>query len=141
MADHKHKLLPRFRYGVIHPRAHEDPMRGNCYQLYHVVPLDVMEVATGLGIENYTVEAVEKAIGNYWPCVERLAKEKVHLIIFSGAPISAALTRPRALELLRQTKEKYGIPPHAPIEAGIGAMKHLGLSKPSVCRRWADQGN
>jgi maleate cis-trans isomerase len=141
MADYIKKLMPRFRYGVIHPRAHEDPMRGNCYQLYHVVPLDVMEVATGLGIENYTVEAVEKAIKNYWPCVERLAKEKVDLIIFSGAPISAALTRPRVLELLRQTKEKYGIPADAPIEAVIAAMKHLGLSKLTVGSRWADKVN
>ena len=40
---------------------------------------------------NYTKDGVEKAIGNYWTCVERLAKEKADLIIFSGAPISAML--------------------------------------------------
>ncbi|MSP37779.1 MAG: hypothetical protein EXR70_04745 [Deltaproteobacteria bacterium] len=141
MADYIKKLMPRFRYGAIHPRAHEDPMRGACYQLYHLVPLDFMEVATGLGLENYTKDAVEKAIKNFWPCVERLAKEKVDLIIFSGAPISAALTRPRVLELLRQVKEKTGINADAPLEAAIAAMKHLGLKKLSIGSRWADPVN
>ena len=98
MADYISKLLPRFRYGAIHPRAHEDPKRNSSYQLYHVVPHDVIEIATGLGLEDYTVEKVEKAINNYWPCVERLAKEKVDLIIFSGAPISAAPRRSKVVQ-------------------------------------------
>lgn len=140
-SDHTSKLLPRFRYGVIHPRAHEDLQRGPGYQLYRLVPLDVMEIATGLGLENYTEEGVEKAIKNYWSCVERLAKEKADLIIFSGAPISAVLTRPRVLALLSQTKEKTGIPADAPIEALIAAMKHLGLTKLAVGSRWADKVN
>ena len=43
------------------------------------------------------------------------------------------LTRPRVLELLRQTKEKTGIPADAPLEALIAAMKHLGLNE--ACHR------
>ena len=141
MADYISKLLPRFRYGAIHPRAHEDPVRNSSYQLYHVVPLDLIEISTGLGLEDYTEEKVEKAIKNYWPCVERLAKEKVDLIIFSGAPISATLTRPRVVELLRQTKEKTGISADAPLEALIAAVKHLGITKLTVGSRWADKVN
>ena len=141
MADYIGKLMPRFRYGAIHPRAHEDPVRNSSYQLYHVVPLDLIEISTGLGLEDYTEEKVEKAIKNYWPCVERLAKEKVDLIIFSGAPISAALTRPRVVELLRQTKEKTGINADAPLEALIAAVKHLGITKLTVGSRWADKVN
>ena len=110
MTDYTKKLLPRFRYGVIHPRAHEDVQRGPCYQLYRLLPNDFMEVATGLGLENYTQEGVDKAIQNYWSCVDRLVKEKVDHIVLSGAPISAVLTRPRVLQFIRETKEKYGIP-------------------------------
>src|ERR1044071_2322364 len=141
MADLANQLLPRFRYGVIHPRAHEDLQRGPGYQLYRLVPLDVMELATGLGLENYTAEVVEKAIVNYWDCVERLAKEKADVIIFGGAPISAVLTRPRVVELLRQTKEKTGIPADAPLEALIAAMNHLGLKTLTIGSRWADAVN
>ena len=139
MTDYLKALLPRFRYGVIHPRAHEDVQRGPCYQLYRLLPLDFMEVATGLGLENYTEEGVEKAIKNYWICVERLAKEKVDHIVLSGAPISAVLTRPRVLELFKQTKERFGIPVDAPLEALIAALKHLGLTKLAVGSRWADK--
>lgn len=141
MTDFTKTILPRFRYGVIHPRAHEALQRGPGYQLYRLVPLDVMELATGLGLENYTVEGVEKAIQNYWSCVERLAKEGAQTIIFGGAPISAVLTRPRVVELLRQTKEKTGVPADAPLEALIAAMKHLGMTKLAVGSRWADKVN
>ena len=89
MADYISKLLPRFRYGVIQPRANEEVSRARSYQLYKLLPLDFIEIATGLGLENYTEEGVEKAIKNYWTCVDRLVKEKVDHIIFSGAPISA----------------------------------------------------
>jgi maleate cis-trans isomerase len=141
MTNYIEKLLPRFRYGVIHPRANEPVQRGPCYMLYRLVPLDVMEIATGLGLENYTEEGVEKAIGNYWTCVERLAQEKADLIIFSGAPISAVLGRERVLDLLKKTKEKTGITADAPLEALIAAMKHLGLNSLTIGSRWADKVN
>lgn len=34
MTNYGQKLLPRFRYGVIQPRAHEDVQRARSYQLY-----------------------------------------------------------------------------------------------------------
>ena len=141
MDNYVKKLLPRFRYGVIQPRANEAVQRARSYQLYRLLPLDFIEISTGLGLENYTKEGVEKAIANYWTCVERLAKEKVDHIIFSGAPISAMLTRPRVVELLRQTKERTGIAADAPLEALIAAMKHLNLSKLAIGSRWADPVN
>jgi maleate cis-trans isomerase len=141
MADPIERILPRFRYGVIHPRANEEFQRGPAYQLYRLVPLDVMEISTGLGLENYTPEGVEKAVGNYWNCVKILEKEKADLIIFSGAPISGVLGRPRVVELLRQTKEKTGIPADAPLEALIAAMHHLGLKTLTIGSRWADAVN
>ena len=141
MADYISKLLPRFRYGVIQPRANEEVSRARSYQLYKLLPLDFIEIATGLGLENYTEEGVEKAIKNYWTCVDRLGKEKVDHIIFSGAPISAVLTRTRVLDLLKQTKEKTGISADAPLEALIAALKHLGLTKIAVGSRWADKVN
>jgi maleate cis-trans isomerase len=141
VTDYVKKLLPRFRYGVIQPRAGEAVQRARSYQLYRLLPLDFIEVSTGLGLENYTKEGVEKAVKNYWPCVERLAKEKVDHIIFSGAPISAMLTRPKVRQLLRETKEKTGISADAPLEALIAAMDHLGLKKLAIGSRWADPVN
>jgi maleate cis-trans isomerase len=141
MNDYVKKLLPRFRYGVIQPRAHEQVQRARSYQLYRLLPLDFIEISTGLGLENYTKEGVEKAIENYWTCVDRLGKEKVDHIIFSGAPISAMLTRPRVRDLLRETKERTGISADAPLEALIAAMHHLGLKKLAIGSRWADPVN
>jgi maleate isomerase len=141
MTDYTKKLLPRFRYGVIQPRANEEVQRARSYQLYRLLPLEFMEISTGLGLENYTKEGVDKAVQNYWTCVDRLVKEKVDHIIFSGAPISAMLSRPRVVQLLRETKERTGISADAPLEALIAAMKHLGLKKLAVGSRWADPVN
>ncbi len=141
MADHVKNFLPRFRYGMIQPRSHENRQRGAGYQFYRLVPLDVMEFSAVLGIENYTLEAVERALGNYWNCVETLAREGSQVIIFGGAPVSAALGRKRVIDLLRQTTEKTGIPTDAPLEALIAAMKHLGLTKLAIGSRWADKVN
>jgi arylmalonate decarboxylase len=100
-----------------------------------------MEVSATLGLENYTPEGVEKALGNYWNCVETLARERAQVIVFGGAPVSAVLGRERVVDLLRQTTEKTGVPADAPLEALIAAMKHLGLTKLTVGSRWADRVN
>jgi arylmalonate decarboxylase len=141
MTDHVKNFMPHFRYGFIQPRSHEGRQRGAGYQFYRLVPLDVMEFSAVLGISNYTLDAVEKALSNYWKCVDTLAQEKVQVIILGGAPVSAALGRQRVLDLLRQTTEKTGIPTDAPLEALIASMKHLGLTKLAVGSRWADAVN
>ncbi len=115
--------------------------RGPGYQLYRLVPLDVMEISSGLGHENYTPDGVEKALRNYWNCVEMLVREKLDVLIFGGAPVSAVLGRPRVLDLLRETKEKTGVPADAPLEALIAAMRHLGLKTLAVGSRLADAVN
>jgi hypothetical protein len=40
-----------------------------------------MQFSAVLGIENYTLAAGEKALGNCWNCVETPAKEKAQVII------------------------------------------------------------
>lgn len=131
------RLLPRFRYGVINPRSPGKVQRGLSYQFYRIVPPEVMEVTTGLGLDDYAPEAVEKAISKYWDCVRALVQEKVEVIVLGGVPISVRLGRPRLRELLAQTKAKTGIPTDAPLEALIAAMKHLGLKKVVIGSRGA----
>jgi arylmalonate decarboxylase len=134
-------LVPRFRYGAIHPRSHEKLDRGPGYQFYRLVPLDVIELATFLGLENYTPEGVEKALGNYWNCAETLARENAQVIVFGGAPVSAVLGREQVVSLLNETKQRTGVPADAPLEALIAAMKHLGLTRLAVGSRWAEPVN
>lgn len=135
------RLTPRFRWGNILPPQAKGARRGPGYEFYRIVPLDVMEITIHLGIEDYTPEGVEKAMGNYWNCVEALAAEKVDAIRLGGVPISAQLGRSRVLALLKETQEKMGIRADAPLEAVIAGMKHLGLTTMTVGSRWDDQLN
>jgi maleate cis-trans isomerase len=141
MDNNIQRLIPRFRYGVINPRAPGKIQRGLSYQFYRIVPSDVMEIATGLGLDDYAPHAVEKAISNYWDCVRALIEEKVNVIVLGGVPISVRLGRPRLRELLAETKQKTNIEVDAPLEALIAAMAHLGLRTITIGSRWADDVN
>jgi arylmalonate decarboxylase len=141
MDNNIQRLIPRFRYGVINPRAPGKVQRGLSYQFYRVVPSDVMEIATGLGLDDYAPQAVEKAISKYWDCVHALMEEKVNVIILGGVPISVRLGRLRLRDLLAETKQKTHTEVDAPLEALIAAMNHLGLKTIAIGSRWKDDIN
>jgi arylmalonate decarboxylase len=133
-------LLPRFRYGNIEPPAGGQVRRPG-YQFYRLVPMDIMEIAVGLGIKDYTPEGVEEAIDNFWPRVSELVEQNVDWIVLGGAPVSSQLGRPRVLELVQQVRQRHGLQLDTPMEAIIAALKHLGINRVTVASRWADQLN
>lgn len=137
------KLIPRFRFGHIDPAATDArrARRGPGYEFYQVAPTDIMLVTAVLGIRDFTREAVEAAIPNYWHCVEALAQEKVDVFVLGGTPVSARLGRSRVVKLLREAEDKTGIRGDAPLEAAIDAMRHLGLTKIAIGGRWTDEFN
>jgi hypothetical protein len=49
MADHVKNFLPRFRYGMIHPRSHENRNRGAGYQFYRLVRPGIIPPVQGWG--------------------------------------------------------------------------------------------
>src|SRR5262249_45418163 len=100
-----------------------------------------MLVTAVLGIKDFTRDAVEAAIPNYWNCVEALAQEKVDVFVLGGTPVSAQLGRSRVVRLLKEAEDKFGIRGDAPLEAAIAAMNHLGLKKIAVGGRWTDEFN
>ena len=106
-----------------------------------LLPPNIVEVSTGLGIRDYTPEGVEEAIGRYWDCVERLKQQGAQRIVLGGVPISSQLGRSRVLHLLEQTKEKTGLPADSTNEAIIAALDFLGTDEIAIASRWADQLN
>jgi maleate cis-trans isomerase len=135
------RILPRFRYGNILPHDSGAVHRGPGYQFYHLVPHDIMEVSTVLGLEDYAVEKVEQAMENYWRCVELLVREKADVIVLGGVPISAQLGRTRVLQLIGSTKERFGVTVDASLEAVLSGSKHLGLKSIAVGSRWGGETN
>jgi maleate cis-trans isomerase len=137
------RLIPKFRFGHIDPAAVEArrARRGPGYEFYQIVPTNIMLVTAVLGIRDFTRDAVEAAIPNYWNCVDALAQEKVDVFVLGGTPVSAQLGRPRVVRLLREAEDKTGIRGDAPLEAAIAAMQHLGLKKLAVGGRWTEEFN
>jgi len=124
------RVLPIYRWGMIGPSRGGPVQVGPGYRFYRLVPPEVMIVSTGLvGLNDYTKQDVDRAIESYWECVDLLVKEKVDVIVFGGAPISAQLGRKRALELFDETRKRTGLPVSSTLESAIEAMNHLGVKK------------
>jgi len=136
------RSLPIFRWGTIGPSRPGAVQVGPGYRFYRLVPPEVMLVTTGLvGLNDYTKQDVERAMESYWECVDLLAKEKVDVIVFGGAPISAQLGRKRALELFAETKKRTGIPVSSTLESAIEAMNHLRVKRLVIASLFADEVN
>src|SRR5438046_9056617 len=122
-------FMPKFRWGNVVPTQQGNRVRrGPGYQFYKIVPNDIMEFATGKGVEE-PLEAGDVALAkaNYREAAGQLAGEKVDAIIIGGMPVSANFGRPEILSLIDETQKKFGIRTSSPAEAFLAAMKHLGL--------------
>ena len=135
------KLVPRFRWGNIAPRAHKAVDLGPGFEFYQIVPRDIIEIKVELGITDYTPDAVELAIERFWDRVGLLQREQVDRIILGGAPVSARLGRDRVRDLLDQGESKTNIAFDAPLEAVITSMRHLGASRLALASRWSNELN
>jgi maleate cis-trans isomerase len=138
-------LLPRFRWGTIAPRPNREVTIGAGYEFYRIVPLDIIEVRTELGIgDNYFEPVfweVAPAIERFWTCVELLRHERVDHVVLTGAPVAAQLGRTRTREMLDEAAQRTGIPFGSPLESVITAMQDLGLSRLAIASRWSTQLN
>ncbi len=142
MDDLSH-FVPKFRWGNVTPTQAGNRVRvGPGYQFYKLVPNYVMEVSAGRGLEEH-LEAgnTQQAITNYWEAVDQLVKEKVDVVIIGGFPVSANFGRAQILSLIKDTKERYGLPATSPAEAFLASMQHLGLKTVAVGSRWIDELN
>src|SRR5438876_10483218 len=101
---------PRYRYGSIAPVT-PDRAGEQAATRERLLPDDVVQVSTGVGITDYTPEGVDEAIANrYWGCVTDLATRGAQSIHLGGVPIASQLSRARALSLMEETEQKTGLP-------------------------------
>lgn len=134
-------MEPKFRYGFIAPVG-RDRAGDRAATSERLLPPEVVEVATGIGITDYTPEGVDEAIANrYWGCVDDLVQQKADWIQLAGVPIASQLGRERGLRLIEETQQKTGLPADNANEVIINALKHLGADEIAVASRWADQLN
>jgi len=134
------QLLPRFRYGVILPgtgRIH----RGVDYQLYRLVPSDIMQIGVGLGVRDYSPENIDTAMSAFWGCVETLAAEGANTIVLSGVPVSAGLGRQRVLHLMAEVQQRHAIPLYATLEAIIAGLQRLDARSVAMASRFPAETN
>lgn len=133
------QAAPRYKYGVIGP-VMRDPTAGSP-MAEPLLPPDVVRVATGIGIKDYTTEGVEDGMSRYWDCVDYVMKGGAQRTFLAGFPIAAQLGRERALKTFAETSRKTGVPASSDAEATIECMKHFGVTRIAVASRWAPEMN
>ena len=131
---------PSYIWGVIAP-AQGDEAGGGSLQSEPLLPPEVVTLSNVLGIEDYTTQGVEDAMGRYSGCVQDLVSRGAQRVSLNGIPISVQLGRQRVLELIEDTEKTLGVPGDTAGEAVVAAMHHMGVKKIAVGSRWADQVN
>jgi maleate cis-trans isomerase len=131
---------PRYRYGIVGPTARTE-MEAMDEKAETFLPPDIVRVANGIGISDYTSEGVEEAIGRYWPCVDDLVSRGAQDITLAGIPISSQLGFKRTRDILAETTKRTGLRADADVEGVIAGMHHLGVERIAIASRWADELN
>ena len=94
---------PSYCWGVIAP-ARGDETGDASPQSESLLPPEVVTLSNVLGIEDYTVQGVEDAMGRYADCVQDLVSRGAQRVSLNGIPISVQLGRQRVLELIEDTQ-------------------------------------
>jgi maleate cis-trans isomerase len=128
---------PRFRLGTVEARGGRTMDLAPGYELGRLAGAEVVELATTLGITEYSVEAVNGVIDRLGDCLDRLVAAGADHLVVAGVPVSAQLGRARLVGLLEHHSARLGLPITAPLEALLRAMGHLGLHRVAVASRWA----
>ena len=119
---------PSYIWGVIAP-AQGDEAGGGSLQSEPLLPPEVVTLSNVLGIEDYTTQGVEDAMGRYSGCVQDLVSRGAQRVSLNGIPISVQLGRQRVLELIEDTEKTLGVPGDTAGEAVVAAMHHMGVKK------------
>ncbi len=115
---------PSYIWGVIAP-AQGDEAGGGSLQSEPLLPPEVVTLSNVLGIEDYTTQGVEDAMGRYSGCVQDLVSRGAQRVSLNGIPISVQLGRQRVLELIEDTEKTLGVPGDTAGEAVVAAMHHM----------------
>jgi maleate cis-trans isomerase len=131
-------LEPWYRLGFITPH----PVVDNApYQFYRLAPPGVMLVLANLELGDYTAEAVEHELPQFWYQLDALLRRKVDRVVLNGVPVSAALGRERVLALIDEASARAGLPVDTDFEALIAAMRHLNVTRVALATRWHEDLN
>ena len=132
--------ISSYCWGVIAP-ARGDETGDASLQSESLLPQEVVTLSNVLGIQDYTAQGVEDAMGRYADCVQDLVSQGAQRVSLNGIPISVQLGRRRVLDLIEDTQNTLGVPGDTAGEAVVAAMHHMGVSKIAVGSRWAEQVN
>lgn len=106
-----------------------------------LLPPNVVQLTTGIGITDYTKAGVAEAMTRYWGCAEAMVRQGAQSLILGGVPISSQLGRPAVLDLIAETQRRTGVPGDSSNEAIIAGLQRLGVRRLAVASRWAAQLN
>jgi maleate cis-trans isomerase len=130
----------RYRYGVVGPtKGRDEGVLG--VNAEPLLPPDVVGVQNGIGISDYTSEGVDEAIARFDACVDDIVQRGAQDITLAGIPIASQLGRSRTRRILDENERRTGLRSDADLEAVIGGMQHLGVTRVAIASRWAKELN
>ena len=130
--------LPKKKIGNLSLRHVTD---NGPYEFYRLAPPGVMLVMVSLGLDEFTLEDVERVFKPLDRQLDMLVERDVDIISQTGVPLPCVIGLQAHDALLAHIEDYTGRPATSQLNNVIEALQHLGLKKVIVANKWTDKMN
>jgi maleate cis-trans isomerase len=129
---------PERKIGVLSPRT---VIEYTPYEFYRLAPPGVVLVMIACGLEEYSVEEIDRIFEPLDRILDLLMDREVEMIVQNGVPLPLLLGVERYAKVLDHIRRRTGLPVTSQIDNVLAATKHMGLKKIVVANKWSDAMN
>ncbi len=130
--------FPSKKIGYLAPRHVSD---NGPYEFYRLAPPGVMLVMVSCGLDEFTLEDVERVFKPLDRLLDLLMERDVDIYSQTGIPLPCLLGIEAHDALLKHIADHTGRQTTSQLHNVMAALKHLGLKNVIVANKWTDQMN
>ena len=126
------------KIGILAPRT---VIEYQPYEFYRLAPSGVVLTMVACGLEEYSLEEVDRVFEPLDRMLDRLLDREIELVVQTGVPLPLLLGFEGYAAVMDHIRRYTGLPVTSQIENVLEAVKHLGLKNIVVANKWTDPMN
>jgi maleate cis-trans isomerase len=130
--------LPTKKIGFLSPRH---IIENQAYEFYHLAPKGVMLCMVSCGLDEFTVDDVERVFKPLDKYLDMLMQRDVSVIAQIGIPLPCVLGTKAHDALLKHIRDYTGVQATSQLHNAMDGMVHLKMKNILVVNKWTDQMN
>ena len=126
------------KIGFLSPRH---VIENQAYEFYHLAPRGVMLVMVSCGLDEFTLDDVDRVFKPLDKYLDMLMQRDVCCVAQIGIPLPCVLGTEKHDALLKHMADYTGVPATSQLHNAMDGLKHLKLKNILVVNKWTDLMN